>query len=74
MNKRASRRDNMTFKENEIYDLESYLGVDKSDHNLEDQIDNLVNEIKLLIDNKNHKKDFIENYNYWVEERIQYEK
>ena len=64
----------MTFKENEIYDLESYLGVDKSDHNLEDQIDNLVNEIKLLIDNKNHKKDFIENYNYWVEERIQYEK
>ena len=64
----------MTFKENEIYDLESYLGVDKSDHNLEDQIDNLVNEIKLLIDNKNHKKDFIENYNYWVEERIEYEK
>jgi len=63
----------MTFKENEIYDLESYLGVDKSDHNLEDQIDNLVNEIKLLINNKNHKKDFIENYNYWVEERIEYE-
>jgi hypothetical protein len=63
----------MTFKENEIYDLESYLGVDKSDHNLEDQIDNLVNEIKLLIDNKNHKKNFIENYNYWVEERIEYE-
>ena len=58
----------MKFKENEIYDLESYLGVDKSDHNLEDQIDNLINEIKLLIDNKNHKKDFIENYNYWVEE------
>ena len=58
----------MTFKENEIYDLESYLGVDKSDHNLEDQIDNLVNEIKLLIDNKNHKKNFIKNYNYWVEE------
>ena len=54
----------MTFKENETYDLESYLGVDKSDHNLEDQIDNLVNEIKLLIDKKNHKKDFIENYNY----------
>ena len=64
----------MTFKENEIWDLESYLGVDKSDHNLEDQIDNLVNEIKLLIENKNHKKDFIENYNYWVQERIQYEK
>ena len=63
----------MTFKENEIYDLESYLGVDKSDHNLEDQIDNLVNEIKLLIDKENHKKDFIENYNYWVEERIEYE-
>ena len=63
----------MTFKENEIYDLESYLGVDKSDHNLEDQIDNLVNEIKLLIDNKNHKKNFIKNYNYWVEERIEYE-
>ena len=63
----------MTIKENEIYDLESYLGVDKSDHNLEDQIDNLVNEIKLLIENKNHKKDFIENYNYWVEERIEYE-
>jgi len=58
----------MKFKENEIYDLESYLGVDKSDHNLEDQIDNLINEIKLLIENKNHKKDFIENYNYWVEE------
>jgi len=63
----------MKFKENEIYDLESYLGVDKSDHNLEDQIDNLVNEIKLLIDKENHKKDFIENYNYWVEERIEYE-
>ena len=63
----------MTFKENEIYDLESYLGVDKSDHNLEDQIDNLINEIKLLIENKNHKKDLIENYNYWVEERIEYE-
>ena len=64
----------MTFKENETYDLESYLGVDKSDHNLEDQIDNLVNEIKLLIDKENHKKDFIENYNYWVEERIESEK
>ena len=63
----------MKFKENEIYDLESYLGVDKSDHNLEDQIDNLINEIKLLIENKNHKKDLIENYNYWVEERIEYE-
>ncbi len=63
----------MTFKENETYDLESYLGVDKSDHNLEDQIDNLVNEIKLLIDKENHKKDFIENYNYWVEERIESE-
>ena len=33
----------MTFEENEIYDLESYLGVYKSDHNLEYQIDNLVN-------------------------------
>ena len=63
----------MQFKENEMCDLESYLGVDKSDHNLEDQIDNLVNEIKLLIDNKNHKKNFIKNYNYWVEERIEYE-
>jgi len=63
----------MELKEHETYDLESYLGVDKSDHNLEDQIDNLVNEIKLLINNKNHKKDFIENYNYWVEERIEYE-
>ena len=31
----------MMFKENEAYDLESYLGVDKSDHNLEDQIDKL---------------------------------
>ena len=64
----------MTFKENETYDLESYLGVDKSDHNLEDQIDNLINQIKLFLNNQSDKNSFIKEYDDWVEERIQYEK
>ena len=41
----------MQFKENEIWDLESYLGVDKSDHNLEDQIDSLIDQVKLFMQN-----------------------
>ena len=42
----------MTFKENEIWDLESYLGVNKSDHNLEDQIDSLIDQIKLFLNDQ----------------------
>ena len=64
----------MTFKENETYDLESYLGVNKSDHNLEDQIDSLIDQIKLFLNNQSDKNSFIKDYNDWVEERIQYEK
>ena len=59
----------MTFKENEAYDLESYLGVDKSDHNLEDQIDSLIDQIKLFVNDQEDKNSFIKNYNNWVKDR-----
>ncbi len=64
----------MTFKENETYDLESYLGVDKSDHNLEDQIDSLIDQVKLFLNDQSDKNSFIEDYNDWVKERIEYER
>ena len=73
LKRQASRRDNMTFKENEIYDLESYLGVDKSDHNLEDQIDSLIDQVKLFLNDQSDKNSFIKDYNDWVKERIEYE-
>jgi hypothetical protein len=63
----------MTFKENKIYDLESYLGVDKSDHNLEDQIDSLIDQVKLFLNDQSDKNSFIKDYNDWVKERIEYE-
>ena len=63
----------MTFKENETYDLESYLGVDKSDHNLEDQIDILIDQVKLFLNDQSDKNSFIKDYNDWVKERIEYE-
>tara|TARA_R100000329_G_C7556633_1_gene196779 strand:- start:547 stop:741 length:195 start_codon:yes stop_codon:yes gene_type:complete len=59
----------MTFKENEVYDLESYLGVDKSDHNLEDQIDSLIDQIKLFLNDQADKNSFIKDYNNWVKDR-----
>ncbi len=59
----------MTFKENEAYDLESYLGVDKSDHNLEDQIDSLIDQIKLFLNDQADKNSFIKDYNNWVKDR-----
>ena len=64
----------MTFKENETYDLESYLGVDKSDHNLEDQIDSLIDQVKLFLNDQSDKNSFIKDYNDWVKERIEYER
>jgi hypothetical protein len=64
----------MQFKENEDHDLESYLGVNKSDHNLEDQIDSLIDRVKLFLNDKSDKNSFIKDYNDWVKERIQYEK
>ena len=63
----------MELKEHETYDLESYLGVDKSDHNLEDQIDSLIDQVKLFLNDQSDKNSFIEDYNNWVEERIESE-
>jgi len=63
----------MQFKENKTWDLESYLGVNKSDHNLEDQIDSLIDQVKLFLNDKSDKNSFIKDYNDWVKERIQYE-
>ena len=61
------------FKEHNVYDLESFLGIDKNDHNLEDQIDNLKNQIELILDGKTDKDSFIEEYNDWVQERVEQE-
>ena len=63
----------MELKEHETWDLESYLGVDKSDHNLEDQIDSLIDQVKLFLNDRSDKNSFIKDYNDWVEERIEYE-
>ena len=49
----------MQFKENEMWDLESYLGVNKSDHNLEDQIDSLIDQVKLFLNDQSDKNSFI---------------
>jgi|TARA_R100001480_G_C4620688_1_gene166319 hypothetical protein len=62
------------FKEHETWDLESYLGVNKSDHNLEDQIDSLIDQIKLFLNDQSDKNSFIEDYNNWVQERKDFEK
>tara|TARA_R100001530_G_scaffold109028_1_gene76500 strand:- start:1336 stop:1533 length:198 start_codon:yes stop_codon:yes gene_type:complete len=59
----------MELKEHETWDLESYLGVDKSDHNLEDQIDSLIDQVKLFLNDQSDKNSFIKDYNNWVEER-----
>jgi len=64
----------MELKEHETWDLESYLGIDKSDHNLEDQIDSLIDQVKLFLNDQSDKNSFIKDYNDWVKERIQYEK
>ena len=72
--KQTNERNNMTFKENEMWDLESYLGVNKSDHNLEDQIDSLIDQVKLFLNDQSDKNSFIEDYNDWVKERIEYER
>ena len=62
------------FKEHETWDLESYLGVNKSDHNLEDQIDSLIDQIKLFLNDQSDKNSFIEDYNNWVQERKDFRK
>jgi len=62
------------FKEHETWDLESYLGVNKSDHNLEDQIDSLIDQVKLFLNDQSDKNSFIEDYNNWVQERKDFEK
>ena len=62
------------FKEHETWDLESYLGVNKSDHNLEDQIDSLIDQIKLFLNDQSDKNSFIEDYNNWIQERKDFEK
>ena len=71
---KKNRKGKMQFKENEMWDLESYLGVNKSDHNLEDQIDSLIDQVKLFLNDQSDKNSFIKDYNDWVKERIQYEK
>jgi hypothetical protein len=63
----------MELKEHETWDLESYLGIDKSDHNLEDQIDSLIDQVKLFLNDQSDKNSFIKDYNNWVEERIESE-
>jgi len=63
----------MELKEHETWDLESYLGIDKSDHNLEDQIDSLIDQVKLFLNDQSDKNSFIKDYNDWVEERIESE-
>ena len=69
------KKEQMTqFKEHETWDLESYLGVDKSDYNLEDQIDSLIDEIKLVINGQADKNSLIKDYNNWVQERKDFEK
>ena len=57
------------FKEHETWDLESFLGVDKSDHNLEDQIDSLIDQIRFVINGQADKNSLIEDYNDWVKDR-----
>ena len=62
------------FKEHETWDLESYLGVNKSDHNLEDQIDNLIDQVRSFLNDQSDKNSFIKDYNNWVQERKDFEK
>ena len=62
------------FKEHETWDLESYLGVNKSDHNLEDQIDSLIDQVRLFLNDQSDKNSFIKDYNNWVQERKDFEK
>ena len=41
--------------------------------NLEDQIDSLIDQVKLFLNDQSDKNSFIEDYNNWVEERIESE-
>tara|TARA_R110000787_G_scaffold252581_1_gene358046 strand:- start:218 stop:421 length:204 start_codon:yes stop_codon:yes gene_type:complete len=61
------------FNEHTVYDLESFLGINKDDHNLEDQIDSLKNQIELILDGTTNKNSLIEEYEDWVKERIEQE-
>ena len=40
----------------------------------EDQIDSLIDQVKLFLNDQSDKNSFIKDYNDWVKERIQYEK
>lgn len=52
------------FEGDEYYDLVWYLGLDNCINREE-----IVSEIKSLINNPNYAKDFIADYEDWVEEK-----
>ena len=61
------------FQEHDVYDLESFLCIDKNSHDLENQIDSLKDQIELILDGTISKDTLIENYEDWVRERIEQE-
>ena len=61
------------FQEHDVYDLESFLCIDKNSHDLEGQIDSLKDQIELILDGTISKDTLIENYEDWVRERIEQE-
>ena len=61
------------FQEHTVYDLESFLCIDKNSHDLENQIDSLKDQIELILDGTISKDTLLENYEDWVRERIEQE-
>ena len=57
------------FIEDNNYTLEDFLGVNKNEPNLEDQLDSLVDEVRNVINGFSCKSTLLNNYNNWVLER-----
>ena len=72
-NKEKQKETTKRFQEHDVYDLESFLCIDKNSHDLENQIDSLKDQIELILDGTISKDTLLENYEDWVRERIEQE-
>ena len=54
------------FQEHDVYDLESFLCIDKNSHDLEGQIDSLKDQIELILDLLNCLFDLL-NHGYFYQ-------
>ena len=61
-NKEKQKETTKRFQEHDVYDLESFLCIDKNSHDLKGQIDSLKDQIELILDGTISKDTLLENY------------